>query len=293
MLRALLCGLAILATPAFSEPVEIKTFQGVVATPAQPEKIVVFDVSALDTLDALGVKPDGVVRPVFVDYLNDVTENADVVGSLFEPDFEAIAAMQPDLIIAGGRSQRAIPDLEKIAPTIDMTIWGDVVPQALDRLEAYGQIFGKHDEAAALRATFDAKLQETRNAVNGQGRALILMTNGPKVSAYGGSGRFGWLHSTIGLPEAVDGMTDTAHGEAVSFEFIREANPDILIVIDRQAAIGQGNASAAATLDNALVHDTNAWKNGKVIYLDSARIYVAGGGIQSLIQTMDQIASAF
>ena len=77
-----------------------------------------------------------------------------------------------------------------------------------------------------------------------------------------------------------------------SFEFIREANPDILLVIDRMAAIGQESEGARATLDNALVHETTAWKTGQVVHLSAAPIYIAGGGIQSMTRTLDEINAA-
>lgn len=101
------------------------------------------------------------------------------------------------------------------------------------------------------------------------------------------------MHTAIELPEAVADVEKATHGEAISFEFIRDADPDVLIVIDRLSAIGREGEAAAATLDNALVQETNAWKNGKVIYLDSAPIYIAGGGIQSLMGTLDQLISGF
>lgn len=164
-------------------------------------------------------------------------------------------------------------------------------------MEAYGKIFGKEAEAAVLIDAFSAKLEAARTVLADQGgRALIVMTNGPKVSAYGAGGRFAWLHTALDLPEAVEGVDQSTHGEAISFEFIRAANPpDILIVVDRQAAIGGGEGEpAAATLDNALVHETAAWKTGRVIYLDSAPpFYIAGGGIQSMSHTLDQITAVF
>lgn len=289
MLKRLSVLIALMAWPALAETVEIETYRGSVHAPAAPTSIAVFDVSALDSLDALGIKPNAVIDPIFVDYLDAAKADAEIVGSLFEPDLEALAALRPDLIIAGGRSSEAVPDLAKLAPTIDMTIWEDVVGQGLDRLASYGEIFGKEDEAAALIAGFNAKLAATKDAVTGHGTALIVMTVGPKISAYGAGGRFGWLHTAIGLPEAVENVEATTHGEAVSFEFIRDANPDILIVVDRLAAIGRPGKSARTTLDNALVQETNAWKDGKVIYLDSAPLYIAGGGIQSMNMTLDQI----
>ncbi|MCV6592860.1 MAG: siderophore ABC transporter substrate-binding protein [Silicimonas sp.] len=292
MLKRTALALALLATPLVAEEVTVETYRGEMIVAAAPETIAVFDLSALDMLEALGVKPQGTLENVYLDYLQDAAEGAEVVGSLFEPDFEALNALQPDLIIAGGRSHKVVPELEKMAPTIDMTIWEDTVGQGLDRLTALGAIFGKEAKAAALKTAFEAKLAATRAATAGQGKTLIVMTNGPKVSAYGAAGRFGWLHTALGLEEAVAEVEQATHGEAISFEFIRDADPDILLVIDRAAAIGQ-EASAKATLDNALVQDTKAWKTGKVVYLTSGPIYIASGGIQSMNGTLDEILAAF
>ncbi|MEM1079359.1 MAG: siderophore ABC transporter substrate-binding protein [Pseudomonadota bacterium] len=293
MLRLFSLLALLTAAPALAETVKIDTYRGPAELSAMPETIAVFDVSALDSLVALGITPDAVIDPVYVDYLAGVTADAVRVGTLFEPDYEAVAALGPDLIIAGGRSYDAVPDLAKLAPTIDMTVWEDTVGQGLDRLAAYGEIFGKQTEAAALTAAFQEKLAATKRAVEGEGSALIVMTVGPKVSAYGAAGRFGWLHSATGLPEAVVDVESATHGEAISFEFIRDADPDILIVVDRLAAIGQDGESAAATLDNALVRETKAWASDKVIYLDSAALYIAGGGIQSMNRILDSIIAKF
>lgn len=287
MLRSILVATALMATPAFAETVTVKTYQSEVEVPANPATIAVYDVSALDTLDALGVKAQGVLAPHFVSYLNSAVEGSTPIGSFFEPDFEALAALNADLVIAGGRSQTHVDAFAKIAPTIDMTIWEDTVGQGLDRLEAYGKIFAKEEKAKELADAFNAKLDETKKMLEGRGKALIVMTNGPKISAYGANGRFGWLHKNLDLAEAAKDVEQSTHGEATSFEFIKETNPDILIVIDRLAAIGKDGESAEKTLDNPLVRETNAWKNGQVIYLSPAPMYVAGGGIQSMNITLD------
>ncbi|MEP3347984.1 MAG: siderophore ABC transporter substrate-binding protein [Litoreibacter sp.] len=293
MLKQLAIVLIGLSSPTLAQTVSVDTYTGTVEVAMNPEKIAVFDLAAMDSLQALGVKANGLVSPVYLPYLEAAVKGTKSVGSLFEPDFEAVNAMQFDLIVAGGRSSTQAPELAKMAPTIDMTIWEDPIGQGLARLEAYGAIFGKVEEAAALEAEFQVQLEATKQAVANKGNALIVMTNGPKVSAYGLGGRFGWLHSALDLPEAVASVEESTHGEAISFEFIREANPDILIVIDRFAAIGREGANAKTTLDNALVHGTKAWAEGKVVYLDSAPIYIAGGGIQSMNKTLKEIAATF
>ncbi|QKV17236.1 siderophore ABC transporter substrate-binding protein [Oricola thermophila] len=290
----LLAAAVLAAAPALAESVAVETARGTVAVPSNPEKIVVFDVGALDTLDALGIRPAGTVEKVFVDYLDEATENAEAVGTLFEPDFEAVNALAPDLIVVGSRSAEQLEPLSKFAPTIDMTIWGnDVVGQARARLAAYGEIFGRQDEAKRLAGELDAGLERAKAAAAGKGTALIVLTNGPKISAYGKGSRFGWLHDELDLPQAVESVEEATHGEAISFEFIRNANPDWLLVIDRSAAIGAEGERAAETLDNALVAETTAWKKGQVIYLNAADLYVAAGGFRSLMNTFGLIEKGF
>lgn len=284
--------LALSPLSALAQDVTITTATGDVTLPAAPARIAVLDIAAIDTLSALGVAPHGVPDNLYVPYLADLAGTATVVGTLFEPDLEALATLAPDLIIAGGRSSTQVEPLSQVAPTIDMTIWEDVVGEGRARIAAYGTLFGKADKAADLTAALDAKLSEVTAAATGKGKALILQTNGPKVSAYGKGSRFGWIHTALAIPEAYENLNPETHGDAVSFEFIAEAKPDWIIVVDRAAAIGEP-ASATDTLANPLVAGTKAGQKGQIIYLSSTPIYIAGGGYTSLMTTLDELLAAF
>lgn len=296
LLRGLLVtvlGVATLAA-AHAEPVTVETAIGPAEIAETPEKIAVFDISALDTLQALGVKVDGAPDNVYVDYLSDVIANAEPVGTIFEPDFEAVYALQPDLIITGTRSSKQTEPLSELAPTIDMTVFGtDVVAKARQRIDAYGKIFGKEEEAARLDADLAAEQEKVKATAAKVGNALIVLTNGPKVSVFGVGSRFGWLHSDLGIEPATKDIQPSTHGEAVSFEFIRDVNPDWLLVVDRAAAVSDKAQSAQETLNNDLVAATTAWKKGQVVYLEPARMYISSGGYQALMGTMEELVTAF
>ena len=294
MLRLAACLLAtsLLVSPASAEDIQLPTATGPVSVAANPATVAVLDIAAIDTITALGVTPAGTPDHLYVPYLADLAGKAIPVGTLFEPDLEALAALAPDLIIAGGRSSTQVEPLSAVAPTVDMTIWEDIPAEGRARIEAYGALFGKQAEAAALATAWDAKFTEAKAAVAGKGRALIVMTNGPKIAAYGKGSRFGWLHTALDLPEARENLDPETHGDAISFEFIAEVNPEWLIVVDRASAIGEAG-SAQATLDNALVKGTVAGQKGQIVYLDSAPIYVAGGGFRSMMGTLDQLIAAF
>ena len=57
--------------------------------------------------------------------------------------------------------------------------------------------------------------------------------------------------------------------------------------------MGQEGEAAQATLDNPLVAGTKAARNDQILYLDSAPLYLAGGGIRSLMGTLDEIETGF
>ncbi|GGH43811.1 ABC transporter substrate-binding protein [Frigidibacter albus] len=291
-LAGLVAAALLSCLPASAQTVNVDTARGAVDVAAQPDTVAVFDIAALDTIHALGITPAGVPDKLYVPYLSDLAGAAAAAGTLFEPDLEALAALGPELIILGGRSSTQVESVSGLAPTIDMTIGMDLVADARARIGAYGAIFGAEDKAGELLATLDAKLAETAEAAAGKGTALIVMANGPKVSAYGEGSRFGWIHSALDLPEAHENLDPETHGDAISFEFIAEVNPDWLIVIDRGAAIGEAGG-ASATLDNALVQGTTAAQKGQIVYLDPAPIYIAGGGYTSMMQTLDELLAAF
>lgn len=294
--RRILCAafaaLALAAKPAFGAPIETAT--GPVEIEQTPEIIAVFDIAALDTIDALGVSVAGVPDRVFLDELQEVADKAEVVGTLFEPDLEALNALGPDLVIVGGRSAAQAKQAERVAATVDMTFDATrTIQQTRERIIEYGELFGRKTAAEALLADFDARMEEAKVAAVGKGTALIVMTNGPKISVYGPGSRFGWLHTALGIEPAAEDLDTNTHGDAVSFEFVAEINPDWLIVLDRAAAIGSGEQNAKATLDNELVHQTTAWKKDQVIYLPAADFYIASGGARATARIFDTIAEGF
>ncbi|MGC4026760.1 MAG: siderophore ABC transporter substrate-binding protein [Mesorhizobium sp.] len=295
MLRAFLAvGFALLASGLSAHAVEIQTAKGLVSIESVPARIAVFDVAALDTLDSLGVKAEGVPGKLYVPELVHLSDGAQPIGTLFEPDLEALSALAPDLIIVGARAASQFDSVSRVAKTIDMTIGdAEMLDEAKKRLITYGELFGKQDAAAREVASFEAAIAAARKAIEGKGNALILMTNGPKVSAFGDGSRFGWLHRALGLPPAVADVEAATHGEAISFEFVSKANPDWLIVLDRASAVGLTEQNAATTLDNELVAQTTAWKKGQVIYLPPADFYIAAGGIQSTTRVLKAITDAF
>ena len=83
---------------------------GTTQVPAKAERILVFDLGALDILDVLGIDiiglGKGATLPEHLSQYGD-SKRYPVVGSLHEPDFERVFEMQPDLILIGTRAAEA------------------------------------------------------------------------------------------------------------------------------------------------------------------------------------------
>lgn len=267
--------------------------QGTTAVPTHPQRVVVLSPATLDITDALGVQVIGVPKtsahyPEHLAKYNGA-EFIDA-GTLFEPNYEALSNAKPDLILAGARARDAWGKLSEIAPTVALDIDPKHFVQSLsERTTQLGEMFGKQQQAQALLAGFNAQIAELKKESTHAGSALVLMVNGGKISAHSPGSRFGFIYDVLGFKPATTFPETGSHGNAVSPEFIMQANPDWLFVIDRDTAIGRKDAAGAKqVLDNPLVRKTNAWKNQHVVYLDSGSLYIAGG-IQSYSLMMTQI----
>lgn len=260
-----------------------------------PEKVVVFDNSALDTMDQLGVgdRVVGAATDNLPSFLA-AYKKVESAGGIKEPDLEKINAMQPDLILISGRQKDFKEQLAKIAPTLYLSTdntdaWHSIQSQ----IQSIGAIFGKEAAAQTAIDTLQTKIDSiAKQASASQEKALVLLVNEGSLSAYGAGSRFSIVHDTFGFAQADEQIEASTHGQSVSYEYVIEKNPDVIFVIDRTQAIG-GDDSKNNVAENELVKETTAGKNGKVILLDPAVWYLAGSGIESVDIMADNVAKAF
>lgn len=264
----------------------------------EPKNVVVFDLGVLDALDYMGVGDDVVGLPLsgtlpahLSKYESEDYANA---GSLKEPDLEAVYEMNPDLIIISGRQSAYYDELSEIAPTIYMGIdTEDYLASFEENMTVLGDIFNKEDVVENGLKEVSEKIEALNKEVTAQDlNALVVLTNEGSVSAYGANSRFGIIHNNFGFLEADNNLEEgSVHGSKVSFEYIKDINPDYLFVIDRGAVVG-GEVDASGTLDNELINSTDAAKNGNIVYLDAAVWYTATGGFNSTLKMVDEVLEA-
>lgn len=264
--------------------VSIKHASGESEVILNPENIVIFDLGILDSFDYLGIDIVGLPKANLSDrlskYNSDDYFNA---GTLFEPDFEKIAEMEVDLIIISGRSASNYDELSKIAPTINLEIDNNnYLDSVYSNLNIIKTLFPDKkekidNEIASIKVMVD-ELKESAANLNEQ--TLFLLANGDSISVYGPTSRYGMVYSDFGF-SPISGIEydDSSHGQQVSFEFVREHNPDSIIVMDRIVATGSEGVLGNHLLDNALINSTSAKLNDRIIFLDPFAWYIETGGI--------------
>lgn len=287
---ALTASLALTAG-ASAQDLTVAHPQGETTLSGTPEKVFVIDWAAYDNLTALGVDIAGAPGSNAPSYLSDVmADDLFNVGSLFEPDFEGIAAEQPDLIVVAARSSTSYPTLAELAPTIDMSVENTSFVEGVEHnIETLGEIFGVQDRAAELIADLDAKVEEAKALVADAGTGLVIVTNAGNLGIYGPDSRVAWIYNDLGMPSVFDDVEDGDHGgDGISFEYLLETNPDWLFVVDRDAGVGNEGA-ARQLLDNELIHQTTFWQEDHMVFLDPQAAYISMHGYQGLMLLLDQV----
>ncbi|WP_206513245.1 siderophore ABC transporter substrate-binding protein [Pelagibacterium montanilacus] len=286
-------ALALVGAPsAFAQDITVEHAQGETTLTGTPAKVFTYDMATLDTLDALGIEVQGIPDANLPNHLQDYADTLKI-GSLFEPDYELVAAEQPDVVFVAGRSSSVYPNLSEIAPTVDLSVdWTDFPGTIKERSRTVGEIFGEQEAVDQLIAELDGDIATVQEHAPTVGNALIVITAGGRVTAFGPGSRFGWLHDDLNIVPAIEDVEAATHGEAVSFEFLLETDPDWLLVIDRDTSVGEASQSAQQILDNELVHEMSAWQNDQVVYLDPVNFYIVNGGLNTLHTMVREVGTA-
>lgn len=280
-----------------SETVTISHSLGSVDVLKNPQRVVVLDYSALENLDYLGVKPVAIPKSNLPSHLKKYGDDNSIVdvGSITEVNLEKINEVSPDLIIMGGRIVDFYDQLSAIAPVIYPQI-----TDAKDYMEAFEKnlndlalLYDKQEEVDSALENVKRRIEEVKVLTSSSdAKALVLLHNRGRFSAYGSGSRFGMVHDVLGVNEAVEGLDVHRHGNPVSSEFVQKANPDILFIVDRSLVV-ERVVLDKAEVENKLVQQTNAAKNNKIFYLSPEMWYLVGGGITSLNSMIDEVEQAF
>ena len=137
-------------------PVTVETSSGALTIGAQPERIVSMSSTATEMLFAIGAGP----QVTAVDSLSNYPSDAPITDlSAFEPNLEAIAALEPDLLVLGFPNDELETGLADLGVPVLVQAPAAAVDDTYDQIAQLGEATGQLDGAAAVNAEIRAGIE--------------------------------------------------------------------------------------------------------------------------------------
>ncbi|MFT7834664.1 ABC transporter substrate-binding protein [Saccharothrix sp. BKS2] len=258
-----------------------------------PERIVCLNGLCDDLVVDLGLTPVGTSNPALITHpalLGDAGAAVPVVpGTFGSEDVEAIAGLEPDLVIGlPGVHDALRPAIEGFAPLwlAEPATW----EESVGYLRALGALTGRTDEAVRAEETFRGHLADAvaRTRDNGQAARKILLMYG-SVDAIGvdtaSSLKGHLLDQLFDYPfPAKGGDTDTASNYSVEELLARQ--PDVVFVYSLLFS-SEDRTLSSQLADNPVWRQVPAVASGQVHEVH-AKLWGAGRGLRSLTAVVDE-----
>ena len=273
-----------------------------VSTVAAPERPVVYDLATLDTMQALGIPVAGVPKAQFPAYMAGYGDaKYTVAGTLFQPDYEALSQIKPDLIIVGGRSAAKQDVLSKIAPTLDFSVKPATMLQDMERnITQIADMYGKQEQGKALVARIKSEVAELNQLAAQAQPGVLLMAINERIMPQAPDARFGFLFDVLGAKSQLTAKDIPARGgPAFTFDDLAKLQPEWIYVIDRNTGVGAAAGGgeiipSTKVFDNDKVKSTPAGQKGQIVFLDPKGWYLMGStGPTALLNNVQQLKQAY
>jgi len=265
----------------------ITAANGKVTLDAMPTRIVSMSPTATEMLFAIGAGDQVVAADSYSNYPSDAPTTK---LSAYEPNAEAIANYEPDLVIYAtdpGDLQSSLDKLkipalsEPAAATLD-----DVYAQ----MEQLGQVTGHADDASAQVSALKQKIQSVIDQVGDAGKGMTYYYELDDTYYSATSDTFiGAVLGELGLKNIADQAKGASSGyPQLSAEYIVQTNPDLILLADTKCC-GQDAEKVARRPGWS---DLTAVQNGGVVELDDDVASRWGPRIADLLQQVGDAVQA-
>ncbi|TCJ04751.1 ABC transporter substrate-binding protein [Cytobacillus praedii] len=261
-----------------------------------PKKVVILTNEGTEALLALGVKPVGAVKswtgdpwyPHIADELTDVQ----VVGTESEVNVEAIAGLQPDLIIGNKmRQEKIYEQLSKIAPTVFAeTLRGDWQ----ENFDLYAKALNKEEEGKKVIDDYKQRIADLKEKLGDKVNQEISMVRfmAGDVRIYHKDTFSGVILDQIGFarPESQN-VDDFAETNATK-ERIPAMDGDVLFYFTYETGDGEASTLEKEWINDPLFKNLNVVKEGNIQKVDDI-IWNTAGGVKAANLMLDDIEKFF
>lgn len=280
-----------------------------IQVPVNPQRIISLSEPTIDSLAALGLTPVGAVagrgQSDLAPYIKEYFPDVELMGAVAQPNFEALGAARPDLILVDGTSinnnQPVLDALARIAPTVYTgNAGGDwkqnfrLVANAVNRVDEGEAVITAYDERAA-------ELKERLAPDYGNSTFSIVRWQGSSASLILKELPAGRALNDVGLKRPPnqdhEGM---GHSEPVSNENLKDIDADY-IFFGTLGGSSVGNPNAGGAVDAAAAQqaiavaervpgftDLEAYKNGNILAVDGS-VWTSTGGPKLMDRLLSDI----
>lgn len=276
---------------AETETRTIEHAMGTSEVPTEPKRVVVLTNEGTEALIALGVKQVGAVKswngdpwyPHIESEMTDVTE----VGTESEVNLEAIAKLEPDLIIGTKLRQENIYDkLNAIAPTVmSETLKGDWQ----ENFALYANALNLEDKGNDVLADYEQHVEDTKaelgDAVNKELSVVRFLPGASRI--YFTDSFSGVILGDVGVKRPAS-QDRTEFAEEITMERIPEMDGDHIVYFTYGGA--DGSKTAEEWQSNQLWKDLDAVKSGEVTEV-SDDTWNTSGGVLSANEVLDELVT--
>jgi len=263
----------------------VKDAYGDVEVPENPKRIVVLDIGALDNLLELGIKPIGAPSILsagdpYPAYLKG-TDGIENIGSVNEPNLEAIDALKPDLIIGNKDAHEAIRDqLKQIAPTVFVESLG-VTWKA--NLLLHAESVNKQEAGKKLLEDYQQKIEELKSKLAGAEaiQVSLFRPRADKIQIYLKDTFAGSIMSEAGIirPAA---QSDEGFSKDLTEEQMADLDGDVMLWFNREE-------SAFAKLESSPLWATLEGVKINRVHPVDWEYWMSGLGIQAVNKVVNDL----
>ncbi|WP_078427339.1 ABC transporter substrate-binding protein [Alkalihalobacterium alkalinitrilicum] len=256
-----------------------------------PERVVILTNEGTEALLSLGVTPVGAVKSwtgdPWYEHISEKMEGVQEVGTESEPNLEAIAALQPDLIIGNKMRQEAVYEqLNAIAPTIFAeTLRGNwkinfgLYAEALNKQEEGQRVLDSYaDRITAIQEEAGEKLDM---------QVSMVRFMGGDVRIYQKDSFSGVILDEIGFARPEAQNVDEFAIMGATKEMTPQMDGDILFYFTYETGDGEGSKVEEEWLNDPLFQQLPVVANGNAHKVDDSIWNTAGGVIAANLMIDD------
>ena len=248
-----------------AETAAVETTEAPADDPADvPDAIISLSPTATEMLYAIGAGDQVLAVDDFSNYPPEATEKMQGLSG-FEPNVEAIAGLDPDLVVTDGTR----PDFLEQLDTLQIAHWEG--PAAADFDDVYAQIeqLGAATGHVAEAAELVASMQVDVEAVEGDVPALdppltYYHELDPSLFSATSASFIGAVYAKLGLANIADAVGDGNPFPQLNAEFVIEQNPDLIFLADTKCC----GESAETVAERPGWGTLDAVANGSVVEMD-------------------------